>query len=387
MPPQTRPEPTALGYVPALDGIRGFAVLAVFGHHLDIGWLTGGFFGVDIFFALSGFLITALLLEEHARHGSISLREFFRRRFWRLYPALVVLVAVSAASAALRDDVGFGRIALVVAATLTYQSNWLLIADPNSWVGGLGHTWSLAVEVHFYFLWATTLVLAIRRWGLRLRALLRFALIIAVASELWRIIVWATTTGTGHAYAGTDTRLDSLFFGVAAALLRFDTLTNPSANSIARLTNGKVRALELGLAFGIGWLIYDTEPFSAGAFAGGFGFVGGATALLILITLHHPASLLARPLRNGLLVWFGQISYSLYLWHLPVTKLVTAERLTFFDTGEWFVTLVRVLVSLSLATASYYFIERAFLNRRRRPRTPVASTSSTHPDGGDLRQG
>lgn len=369
MPQQTLPQPNVLGYVPALDGIRGIAVLAVFGHHLDLRWLQGGFFGVDIFFALSGFLITTLLLEEHARHGSICLHEFFRRRFWRLYPALVVLVAVSAASAFRRPDVGLDRIALVVAATLTYQSNWLLIADRNAWVGGLGHTWSLAVEVHFYFLWSTTLVLAIRRWGLRVRALLGFALIIAVTSELWRIIVWAATTDNGHAYAGTDTRLDSLFFGVAAALLRFDYLPNPSANPIARLTRAKVRAVELGLALGVGWLIYETEPFSAGAFAGGFGFVGGATSFLILITLLHPASLLARPLRNDVLVWLGQISYPLYLWHLPVKKFITPERLALFDTGEWFITLVRVLVSISLAAVSYYFIERAFLHLPCRPQS------------------
>ena len=372
MPHPTLPEKDGLGYSPALDGIRGVAILAVLGHNLNIGWLQGGFFGVDIFFALSGFLITTVLLEDQARHGSISLRDFFRRRFWRLYPALVVLVAFSAASAILRQDVGLGRIALVVASTLAYQSNWLLMADTHAWVGGLGHTWSLAVEVHFYFLWAVTMALVIRRWGVRLRPLFAFALTVAATSELWRIIVWATTTESGHAYAGTDTRLDSLFLGVAAALIRAEHLARPTTSPIASLTRGKVRGLEISLALAVSWLICRTEPLSAGAFVGGFGFVGGATALLILITLLHPASLLARPLRNGLLVWFGQISYSLYLWHLPVKKLVTPDRLAGFGQGPWLVEVTRGLVSIALAAASYYFVERAFLHLRRRPRTPVA---------------
>jgi len=368
-------EQDRLGYVPVLDGIRGIAILAVVGCHLNLGWMRGGFFGVDIFFALSGFLITTMLLEEQARHGSISLRDFFRRRFWRLYPALFVLLIFSAASGILRQDVGLDRVALVIAATLAYVSNWLLIADSQAWVGGLGHTWSLAVEVHFYLFWAATLAWAVRRWGIRPRPLFAFALTIAIASELWRIVVWATTSETGHAYAGTNTRLDSLFFGVAAALIRLQHLADPAASPVTSLTRGKVRALEIGLVLGLVWLISRTEPYSAETFVGGFGFVGGATALLILITLLHPASLLARPLQNGLLVWFGQISYSLYLWHLPVDKFVTAERLSRWVQGEWLVTVVRLLVTILLAVISYYLVERTFLRLRHRARRTTTPAS------------
>jgi peptidoglycan/LPS O-acetylase OafA/YrhL len=374
IPGELSPHPTLrehnrLGYSPTLDGIRGVAVLAVVGTHQHLDWLRGGYFGVDIFFALSGFLITTLLLEDYAQRGSISLRTFFVRRFFRLYPAFVVLVAISALSSILRNEVGLDRVALVVASTLAYQSNWLFIADPHSWIGGLGHTWSLAVEVHFYLIWAVTLAWAVRRWGLRLQHLLVFALAVAAVSELWRIIVWATTTHPAHAYSGTDTRLDSLFLGVAAALIRFQYLADPAANPILRLTRWGVRCLELALALGVAWLLHDTPRIAPLAFLGGFGLVGGATALLILTTLLSPHSILSRPLQTGLLVWFGQISYSLYLWNQPVTKLLTAERLARFGQGAWFIDVVRFAVSVALAVVSYYGVERVFL--RRRPSLPA----------------
>ena len=368
-PEEKSPHPTLrpqdrLGYVPVLDGIRGIAVLTVLGHNLDIGWLPGGFFGVDIFFALSGFLITTLLLEDYSQHGFISLRTFFWRRFLRLYPALVLLVAASALSSLLRHDVSPERVALVVASTLTYFSNWLQIYDSHAWVGGLSHTWSLAVEVHFYLLWAVTLALVIQRWGVRLKSLIIFALAVAITSESWRVAAWAIHLDQSHLYAGTDTRLDSIFFGVAAALFRYRYVKSPSENPIFHLTQGSVRAFEILTAICIGWLINQTAQFSTFSFIGGFGLVGGATALVILTTLSNPHSILAGPLRIKALVWFGQISYSLYLWHLPVKKVITAERLSRYGEFPWLLDLVRMVASVALGAASYYFVERVFFRPR-----------------------
>jgi len=361
-----------LGHARVLAGLRGVAVLTVVGHNLDLPWMQGGFFGVDIFFALSGFLITTLLLEDHAQHGSVALREFFHRRFLRLYPALVVLVAASAFSSLLRHDVSPERVALVAASTLTYFSNWLQIYDHQAWVGGLSHTWSLAVEVHFYLLWAVTLALAIQRWGLQLKPLVALALGIAVTSELWRVAVWASQVDPAHAYAGTDTRLDSLFLGVVAALFRFKFVADPTASPVARLTRRSVRTIELLIAIGIGWLICQTPQFSPVALLGGFGLVGGATALVILTTLSNPHSILAGPLQTRALGWFGQISYSLYLWHVPAKKIITASRMARFGQGPWLVDVARVLASIALALASYYCIERVFRRPRREPSSAAA---------------
>lgn len=364
------PEHARLGHATPLDGLRGFAVLAVVGHNLELTWLQGGFFGVDVFFALSGFLITTLLLEDYLARGVISLPNFARRRFFRLYPALILLVIASALSSLTRPEVELSRVGLVVASALLYFSNWVLVADSQAWVGGLGHTWSLAVEVHFYVLWALTLSFVTRRWGARLGALLALALGVTVASALWRVVVSTGVDGLNRAYAGTDTRFDAIFLGVAAALLRSDNLLNPGSGAVvvASWPRWAVRALECFLAGAVLWLINQTPHLSLVAMFGGFGLVGGATALLILTALLSPHSILARPLQNGVLVWFGQISYSLYLWHVPVKKLLTPDRFARFGLGSWFVEVIAVIVSIALAAASYYGVERAFLRLRRKAR-------------------
>jgi hypothetical protein len=125
-------------------------VLAVMLHNCGAPGFQGGFLGVDIFFALSGFLITTLLLEDHVRRGTIALAAFFWRRVLRLYPALVVLIAAVALSSLARPEVDASRVWLVVVSNLFYFSNWVLAADTRAWAGGTAHTWSLAVEVHFY---------------------------------------------------------------------------------------------------------------------------------------------------------------------------------------------------------------------------------------------
>ena len=181
--------------------------------------------------------------------------------------------------------------------------------------------------------------------------------------------MWAGSENLARAYGGTDTRLDAVFLGVAAGLLRFRQLSDPAAGTVARLPRWAVRTLESFLAIGVCWLIHQTPNLSPVAFLGGFGLVGGATALLILTTLLSPHSILAGPLQTRILVWFGQISYSLYLWHLPARKLLTSERLDRLGLGHGLGDAICVLVSIALAAASYYGVERAFLRLRRKTPT------------------
>lgn len=357
-----------LGHARALDGIRGVAVLVVLGHNFGFGWLQGGFFGVDVFFALSGFLITTLLLEDFGRHGAISLAKFFRRRFFRLYPALVVLVIASALSSITRPNVELERVGWVVGSALLYFSNWLIAADSGAWVGGLAHTWSLAVEVHFYLGWAVALAWVTRRWGVALRPLLAVAWGVALASAAWRIVVWAGTDNLARVYGGTDTRLDALFLGVVAALLRWRHLATPGAGDWPRLPHGVVRGIEILAGLGLAGLIVGTPDKAPLAFWGGFGLAGAATACLILTTLLCSGSLLVRPLQSRVLGWFGAISYSLYLWHLPVKKVFASDRFARLGWNEGVADVLGVAVSIAVAAASYYGVEKAFQRWREKAR-------------------
>jgi peptidoglycan/LPS O-acetylase OafA/YrhL len=366
--PHSPRTPSRLGHARSLDGIRGVAVLVVLGHNLGFSGLRGGFFGVDVFFALSGFLITTLLFEDFVRHGAISLANFFRRRFFRLYPALVVLVLASAFSSITRPNVELERVGWVAASALLYFSNWLIAADSDAWVGGLAHTWSLAVEVHFYLGWALVLTLVTRRWGLALKPLLVFALGVAAASAAWRIVVWTSSDNLARVYGGTDTRLDAVFLGVAAALFRWRHLSVQGGGAWPELSRGGVRLLEILVVLGLAGLIGWTPDKAPLAFLGGFGVVGAATAFLILTTLLSPDSLLARPLQSRVLGWFGEISYSLYLWHLPVKKIITSDRFARLGLSEGSVDALGVLLSIALAAASYYGVERAFQRWRQKAR-------------------
>lgn len=357
-----------LGHARPLDGLRGVAVLAVMLHNCGAPGFQGGFLGVDIFFALSGFLITTLLLEDHVRRGTIALAAFFWRRVLRLYPALVVLIAAVALSSLARPEVDASRVWLVVVSNLFYFSNWVLAADTRAWAGGTAHTWSLAVEVHFYVGWALLLAFGTRRWGPGSRRLLGWAAGIAVASALWRIVVWDGGAGVARAYTSTDTRCDALFLGAAAALLRWQWLNRPGQAGGPPLSRPVVWGLELAAATVIVWWIATTADKAPAAFLGGFGLVGGMSAVLILTTLLSPHSLLAAPLSLGVLVWFGHISYSLYLWHLPVAKLLPVERLARHGLSGWMATAVCVLLSTAIAAASYYGIERTFQRLREKAR-------------------
>lgn len=360
--PPPAPSVPSLGRQPALDGIRGIAVLVVLAHNHGCKWLGGGFLGVDVFFALSGFLITTLLLEDHARHGSISLPAFFARRFLRLYPALVVLVLFALLSSfAWSTNVPAWWRSTVVVSVLTYWSNWLHLSDLQAWFGGISHTWSLAIEMQYYVLWAAIMATVTRGRGADLRTLALIAAGIAVTSAVWRDILWSLNEGYPRLYAGSDTRLDAVFLGSLAALLRLRHLTVAPFATLANLSR---RHLWLAELFCLGAVLGSFRNFDQdepSAYFAGIPAVALATSALILSSLLRRESLAARLFATPVLAWFGRISYSLYLWHVPVGKVLPVEFLLSRGVPPFAAYTIRAAVSITVAAGSYYGIERPFL--------------------------
>lgn len=372
MPKMLSPTIPRLGRQPALDGIRGVAVLVVLGHNLGWGWLRGGFFGVDMFFALSGFLITTLLLEEYSRTGGISLGRFFVRRGLRLYPALVVLVAFSVASVfVFHPPVAAPRVTLMAVSVLGYFSNWVLALDSHAWAGGMGHTWSLAIEVHFYILWALIVVAVTRRRGADLWLLGGLAFSIALVSGLWRAVAWRMGWEASYLYADTDARLDSVFLGAGVALLRLGHFNDPQASPLRHMNRWTIWSFETACIAVLATLVYTVRQSAPTAYLGGFGVAGGATALLILTTQLSKHSFVAKAAALPVLAWFGVVSYSIYLWHVPVGKVLPAEKFAALGLPPMAVEMLRAAIVVVIAAGSYYGIERYFLRLKNREKPPV----------------
>jgi peptidoglycan/LPS O-acetylase OafA/YrhL len=322
-------------YRPELDGLRAVAVLTVMATHARVpGFaIEGGSAGVTLFFVLSGYLITALLLAERAAIGAVDLRAFYVRRGLRLFPAVVALVIVVAIGSVfgLWASAG-GDMAVAIPAVLVYAGNWAQVAGVS--MGPLGHTWSLAIEEQFYLVWPVTLLLALRLGDRRLIGLL--AIFGAILVTPWRVEL-LLAGALGHAYAGTDAHADALLFGCAIALL------------------------DLKLPEFAGWAGLIGIVLSAALWSGGGGLVFMlpiATVCAVLAVVGCP-----RPIGRGPLAHIGRISYGLYLWHF-----------LFIWWGlPWPVVFV---LSFMAAEVSYVAIERPFLRLKDRFRAVPASSAT-----------
>ena len=207
-----------LSYSPALDGLRGVAILAVVGVNAEWPFLAGGFFGVDVFFVLSGFLITTLLLTEWKQRGEINLRRFFARRALRLMPALIALLAFSCIyTYFFRSPEQRGAAFTIVASALFYISNWVI--GVGNVHGTLEHTWSLGVEGQFYLLGAGFIAFALRR-AVGLSQMIGWCIGAIAVVVSWRAIFWEQAPGVMRVYMGLDTRADSLLIGCLVAFTR-----------------------------------------------------------------------------------------------------------------------------------------------------------------------
>lgn len=343
-------------YIPGLDGIRALAVLAVIAYHLHPSWLPGGFLGVGVFFVLSGYLITDLLISEWKRSGTLDLRQFWLRRFRRLLPALFVVLACVTAWMAFFRPAQFTSLQGDVLAAVTYMNNWRFIYHQVSYFESFGplspltHLWSLAVEEQFYIVWPLLLFAGLRfmpRRGLLLGVTLAGAALSAC------LMTWLYEPGydPSRVYYGTDTRAFALLLGAALAILWPSRKLRLSADRPLQLPLEGLGIAGFAVAGVMMWLVNQYTDF---LYKGGLVLLSVATAAVIAAVV-HPASRLGRVLAWQPLRWLGVRSYGIYLWHYPVIILTNpAVNTSGIDPVR---TVLQVAVTVGLAALSYQFIE------------------------------
>jgi peptidoglycan/LPS O-acetylase OafA/YrhL len=371
----TRRAPFKLGQRPSLDGIRGWAVLMVMAYHLDSGGVfSGGFIGVDIFFVLSGFLITTLLIEEWTTRGRIDLRSFYIRRALRLFPAFVCVVAFASALILAHDFLGsedgdstpLGRTLLT---SFGYLNNW--VAAFNWWsLGPLNHTWSLAVEEQFYLLWPAALLIALR---LRISPrLLSFVVLAGIfASVVLRYFLWPDIDDFNRATFGLDANAASLLIGAFLALIATQGLL-PDGRWFVLLMRSAAFASGAGLVY---FVLTGTRamPFLR---AGGYAAVAIAAVVIICLTLVDQSILVRAAFNNQPIMYIGSISYGLYLWHDPIYRILFARSLPGVVDYP-----LRLILSFAAAICCFYIIERPFLRLKSRfgTRRPIVEVEAESP--------
>lgn len=351
------PAQAASHRVPALDGLRAVAVLAVMGYHAGLAPLSGGFLGVDVFFVLSGFLITRLLAAEHARSGRLRLLHFYVRRTLRLLPGLAAMCGLLLVWVwHLPYPAMAGPVEREMAATLLYVANWAEIRGQIRPLGFFGHAWSLAIEEQFYIVWPLVLGAMLRSWSHRTKiAAVGFA---AAASGLLRALMWTGPEASMRVFHGSDTRAEALLVGCATALI-LDGGRLPFPPRKARALGAAANASAVVLALAL----RGATPDAAWMFRGGFTVVALAVACVILQLANAPQGLLARVLSARPLVRTGRISYGLYLWHWPIFLALAP---VFTGLAPLPTLALRFTASFAAAIASWLLVERWFLLWKRR---------------------
>ncbi len=355
-----------LGYNPSLDGLRAFAVLSVLLYHAKIAGFGWGWNGVDLFFVLSGFLITGTLLLEIERDRSIDLWAFYRRRALRLFPALI-LVCLAFLLFSAFTKVGLERALVEVGIVAVYAGNWTRAFDQGI-PGHLGHTWSLAIEEQYYLLWPLALIVLAPFSKYRRQLMLAIvAFVLCVAC--WRAFLYLQGASTNRLYNGTDTRADALLIGSALA---FGICADAVKVAVRLATQwlwlpAVATIIILPLAFG-----WD----SATMLCGGYTLIAIAGAILVMATCADG------PVRSLLgmqpLVWIGQRSYGLYLWsHLIVSACQDVFQLPAAVAGP-----ISIVGAFICATVSYSLVERPFLRLRYPDRTSARAGVVGRASGG-----
>ena len=346
-------------YIHSVDGLRAVAVLAVLLYHLGIDWIPGGFLGVDLFFVISGYVITGLILDSIARSGTLDLRAFYLSRIRRLLPALVAMLVFTTLFIGVYAPETVRRFVSDIPYVLTGSMNWALVAREQDYFESIGrppllqHTWSLAVEAQFYFIWPLVLLFILKYFGKKNISFAALAIAIAsgVALFAYSIRIDTQESAISHVYFGTDTHSIGLFLGSALAV------SWQPQNLTREISKRAQDFIDLIGVFGfLGLLstflfINESDPTLYRIAFPLSALFGCAT----LISVVHPASRFAPILSTRPLIWIGERSYGIYLWHWIVFQLTRPSIDLVGD--DWALYALRVLIVFALADISLRYIE------------------------------
>ena len=352
--------PRGIRYIPAIDGLRAVAVIAVMLYHLGFTWIPGGFLGVDLFFVISGYVITRLLLDSIQRSGGLDLRAFYKARIRRLFPPLIFMIIVTTLYICIWAPETVRRFVSDSPFSIFGLMNWWLVFRHTDYFDSIArppllqHTWSLGVEAQFYLVWPLILLLVLRQFGKK--RIPGAALLIAAISGITLLIVSfqvdaASASQVSHVYFGTDTHSIGLFLGAALAVSWVPQNLKEQVNKRAQDFIDGIGVFGFVGILATFLFVNETDPTLyklAFPLAGIFGCA-------IITSVVHPASRFAPILSSKIAVWIGERSYSIYLWHWVVFQLTRPK--VDLEGSTWALYLLRILIVFALADISLRLVE------------------------------